>query len=448
MIFTRTRQFFRSKFVQDTLVLQVSKIALTLLGLVSTVLVTRLLGAELYGIYALSDSFYNVWRTLDLTGVSTSTSTRLGIAIGAGDEREVENLMAFYVQISMMTTVGLALLLALFGSPVAAWVQGNASIGVMAALLALTGPGDAFYSLVIIALQSRRSFRALALLQNANQFVLTASMITAVLINPTPMSLIFARLFYSYSTMILALIAYARMRRQGEVTLPPMRSVIARAPHLSPRPYWRFGVANALDKNVSNLYVEIPRQITGIIGGDRAVAYFSLAVRGLAQASLLTSAIFDNMQAVVPQMVGRGDFARLWRNFVRVLGVLALGGVIFYGLLALFTPFVIAPLFGDEWTPVIPVLLPLTIYGAITMVGGIFGPLYRAFGMMRAALSVKLVALALALPLGIFLMMSAGSSETGIAVGGAWTINLEYILSIGLTMAIMLPVLRRKAQDE
>lgn len=457
MILTRVRQLFRSKFVQDTLILQIGKIAVTLLGLISTLLVTRLMGPHFYGTYALSDSFYNIWKTLDLTGVTASTSTRLGIAIGAGDEREIENLMAFYVQITMITTFGLALLLALFGSSVAQSLHGDANIGTLAALLALTGPGDAFYGLVVIALQSRRSFRALALLQNANQFVLTASMIAAVLINPTPLSLVLARLFYSYTTMIIALIAYTSLRKQGEV-LPPLRSIIARAPRLSPRPYLRFGFANALDKNVSNLYVEIPRQIIGILGGERAVGYVSLALRGLAQVSVLTSAVFENMQAVVPQLVGRGDYTRLWRNFMRVLGVLALVGLVFYGLLALLAPSVVAPVFGDEWTPVIPVLLPLTLYGAITTVGGIFGPLYRAFGLMRAALGVKLLALALILPLGFVLMTNVSlnsepfvgwshfnGAATSVAVVGAWTINLLFVLSIVLTMAITLPMLRRKA---
>jgi O-antigen/teichoic acid export membrane protein len=448
MILSRARELLHSKFVHDTLILQVGKIVVTLLGVISTVLVTRLMGPQLYGVYALSDSFYNVWKTLDLTGVSTSTSTRLAIAVGADNEGEVESLMAFYIQVSMITTVGLALLLGLLGSTVAQWVQGNATIGMLAALLALTGPGDAFYNLVIIALQSRRSFRALALLQNANQFVLTVSMIAAVLISPTPLSLVFARLFFSYATMIIALIAYARLREQEQFTLPSMRSIIVRAPRLSPRPYWRFGFANALDKNVANLYIEIPRQIVGILGGERAVGYVSLALRGLAQVSVLTSAVFENMQAVVPQLVGRGDYARLWRNFVQVLGVLALGGFVFYGLLALLAPLFVTPIFGDEWTPVIPVLLPLTLYGAVTTVGGIFGPLYRAFGMMRAALGAKLLALALALPVGVVLMGSGGGSELASAIGGAWMINLLFIVSTLLTMALTLPVLRRKAQGK
>jgi O-antigen/teichoic acid export membrane protein len=445
MIRTRAQQLLSSKFFQDTLVLQIGKIIVTLLGAVSAVIVTRLMGPAAYGYFRQSENFYNLWKTLDLTGVTASTNTRLGIAVGAKDEDEIHNLMAFYVQVSMITTIGLALLLALFGATVAQWLQGDAYIGTLAALLALCGPGDALYGLVILTMQSRRSFRMLALLQNANQLVLTTSMIAAVLINPIPLSLVLARLFFSYSTMIIAFIAYARLRRQDQ-TVPSMRAVIARVPHLSPRPYWRFGFANAIDKNIANLYLQIPILVVGMIGGSAAVGYLDLALRGMAYGSLLTSAVFENMQAVVPQLVGRKDYAKLWRNFVRVFAMLTLGGIIIYGLMALLARYIIPPVFGEEWLPVIPVLVPLAIYGAVTMASGIFGPLYRAFGMMRAAINVKLLALALGLPIGIALMNSSSGSDIEVAVSGAWTINILYVLSAGLTMAITLPVLRRKAK--
>src|SRR5690606_41693460 len=113
---------------------------------------------------------------------------------------------------------------------------------------------------------------------------------------------------------------------------------------------------------------------------------------------------------------------------------------------------------GNEWTPVIPVLVPLTLYGALTTVGGIFGPLYRAFGIMRAAFGIKLLTLVLVLPVGIVLMQSLSLnidpfwgwshfdlSATRAAIGGAWTINVLFLVSIALTMAITLPLLRRKA---
>jgi len=183
--------------------------------------------------------------------------------------------------------------------------------------------------------------RSLALMQNANQLVLTVCAIIAVVISPTPASLVMSRVVYSYLTLALAFVVYTRRRSDGQVAYPPLRAVFARARTVSPRPYWRFGVANAIDKNLSELFVQLPLQLVGIYAGARAVGYLQLALNGIAQAGIFSSAVLDNMQAVVPQAVGRRDFAGLWRNFRRVLGVLAVGGVMLYGALALFAPLVI-----------------------------------------------------------------------------------------------------------
>src|SRR5690606_27285255 len=126
---------------------------------------------------------------------------------------------------------------------------------------------DALYGLVSIDLQSRRSIRAYMALSYANQFTLTAALVAAVLISPTPEALVAARLFYAYATLFIALGVYARQRGAGQVAYPPMRAILARAVTVSPRPYWRFGVANAIDKNLASLFTQIPLQLVGIFAG-------------------------------------------------------------------------------------------------------------------------------------------------------------------------------------
>ena len=83
----------------------------------------------------------------------------------------------------------------------------------------------------------------------------------------------------------------------------------------------------------------------------------------------------------------------------------------------------------------------LAVFGVATTVGGIFGPLYRAFDMAGAALAIKVAALALMIPLGVALIDALG------AVGGAWTISGLYAVSVALTAAVTLPALRRRAAE-
>lgn len=462
---TRLRQLFSRKFVQDTLILQVGKIGMVALSLLSSVLVWRLMGPQEYGIYVLAQSFLVIWMTLDFTGLGMSTSTRLAIAIGKRDESLILDYLAFHVQVSLAVRVLMVVMIALVGGAATALLYGNSQIGVLAMWLAVGGVADALYGLVIISLQTRRLMRSLVLLQNVNQFTLTALLITAVLISPTPESLIAARVIYSFATMLFALYFYQRRRTGGQVSYPPLRAIFARARTVSPRPYWRFGVANAIDKNISELFLQIPVQLVGVFSGARAVGYLTLAVSGITQASILTSAVFENMQAVVPQLVGRGDYKTLRRNFGRVLLVMALGGVLFYGAVALVAPLIIPPILGAKWLPAVPPLVVLTIYGAVSAVGGNFGPLYRAFGQMRESIVAKLVALVLVLPVGIILLqrVAAGHAFTGwlgvelippdlsgagvSALVGALMIDALFVISVALSALITLPELKKRADD-
>lgn len=438
----RGRQFFRRKFVRDTLILQVSKIGITGLGLVAWLIVPVTLGTENYGIWALVQSFLAIWLTFNLTGISMSTATLLPVAIGAGDADRVRDLLALLLQVSLAWGAFSFVVLALIGPPLALQLYGATEIGALAALLAVTLLIDPFYHLVIIALRSRRSMRAVAVLQNANQLVLTICLVTAALLRPEAGALVVARLVYSAVTALLALVFYQRQRAPEDAGSPPLRAVMRHTLHVSYRPYWRFGLANALDKNVANLYLQLPLQLVGIFAGTTAVSHLQLALRGIEQTAFFTSAVFENMQAVVPQAIGRGDYARLWANFFRVLVVLTVGSALFYLAFALLAPLVIVPLFGEEWLPVLPLLPILALFGVVTTIGGIFGPLYRALNRVRWALLVKVLALVLLLPVGLMLI-----DQTG-AVGGAWLITGLYALSVALTAVVTLPVLRRLARAQ
>ena len=465
---SRVRQLLRRKFIQDTLVLQVGKFSLILLSLISSVLVWRLLGPERAGIFALGESLMGVWQSLDLSGVGTSTSVSLAIAIGAKDQGAILDLMAFYVKLSFLINVLLTVLIALLGTQITAlFYSGDTRIVTIAVILSVGSIADAGYGMVVISLRSRRSMRSFALLQNANQLVLTTCVITAVLIHPQPESIALGRLAYSYLTLLLATIVYQRTRTQGQAHYPTLRAIFARAITVSPRPYWRFGVANAIDKNINSLFIALPLQLVGSLAGARAVGYLDLALSGMTQAGTLTSAVLDNMQAIVPQAVGRRDYTGLWRNFRRVLVVMTFVSLVLYGLLALVAPFAIPPVLGSRWIPAIPPLVILTLYGAFTTVGGNFGPLYRSFNLMRQTIFVKLLTLALVVPIS-FVWMHAqfaahpqplqpffglapllGNAQSGSwgAVAGAWMIDAIYLLSIGLTAAVTLPELRRRARS-
>jgi O-antigen/teichoic acid export membrane protein len=458
------RKFLQRKFVQDTLALQVSKIVSVGISFVSSVLIVRLIGPSEYGEWALAVSFLAIWQSFNLTGIGPSTITRLSAAVGAQDTEETLNLMGFYVRISMMWAAISIVSLAILGAPLASRLYTTdvtllstsllpvtfqlpeTSIGYLAAVYAWALIPDSFYNLVIIALQSRRSMRTAAMLQNINTLMLAACVVTAMVLNPTATGMLIGRLAYSFSTMLVALWLYHRERTHDGLAYPTIRVISARARTVPVRRYWRLGFAIALDRNLANYFLQIPMQMVGIIVGTEAAGYLQLALKAIQLPQTMTSAVFDNMQAVVPQAIGRGDYARLWHNFNRVILILAVGSVGFYGLLVVlilgFGKPVAAFLYGEAWLPAVPLLGAIAYYGAITTIGGIFGPLYRALGLMREAILVKIVALILATLAGLWLVNQMG------ALGGAWAINVTFTLSISFTAIVTLPELRRRAAEQ
>jgi O-antigen/teichoic acid export membrane protein len=446
-------RLLRRKFVQDTLILQVGKVGTVLLSAITSLIIWRVLQPQGFGIYALAESFYGLWGTLDLTGVGAAFNTRLGIAIGEKNTGGILDLMAMSLKISFLMLTGLVVLIALLGAPIAEQIHGDPLIGSLAVGLGVAAVADGQYSLIMNSLAGRRYMRAVAVMGNINQLTLAVCTVGAVLIEQSPQSLLIGRLIYSYLTLGIAWWMYRSARRdemasQGEngLVFPSLREVYRRAVRVPVRDYWRFGFVNAVDKNLSGLFIQISMQIVGAVGGAAAASYLSLALSGITQAGIFGAAVFENMQAIIPQAVGRRDFVALRRNFLRVLIALGIGGLALYGVLALVAPFVIPPILGDEWTGAIPPLIVLAIYGAVTTAGGVFGPLYRAFNRMRAALMAKITALVVVLPFGVVLIQHLGSQNA--ALGGAWMINGLFVVSVGITGVVMLRELQKRGRQD
>jgi O-antigen/teichoic acid export membrane protein len=456
----RLRALLRRRFVQDTLVLQIGRVGTTLLTLLSSLLVARLLGTEAYGTWALVQSLLAIVLAFNLTGISAALSTRLPLAIGAGETDSIRDGLAVYVQVSTAWGVGLVGVLLLIGPSLGTQLYDDAQIGVLAAMLGLTVLPDALYNLVITTLQSQRAMRSLAVLQNVNQVVLLLGTLAALLISPTPLGMVLSRVVYSVLTLFIAVGFYQRYRTTFSVPYPPIRTVLRRMLRVSPRPYLGFGFLNAMDKNIASLYTEIPLQLVGIFAGRTAAGYLELGFKALTIANTFTSAVFDTMQVVIPQTVGRRDFSALRQNFTRVLLVLGIGGILFYGLFALGTPLLIPLLFDPSWQPAVPAVATLAVYGIVTTVGGIFGPLYRTLNLMRSAILVKLIALVVILVPGWLHMQQIGHIHTlwilpiavqadvpsvlqAGAISGAWMVNGLLTVSVLLTALFCLRALRR-----
>jgi O-antigen/teichoic acid export membrane protein len=370
------------------------------------------------------------------------------------------------VKVALFWGIGITVVLLLVGPLLTGLAyNGDTHIGLLAGMLSLTVLPDLLYSLITTTLQSQRSMRRLVILTNLNQVVLLLCTLVALAISATPESMVISRITYSTSTFFMALWFYHHYRRDYAVPYPTIRSVIQRIGSVASRAYLGFGFLNAVDKNIASFYTEIPLQIVGIYAGKTAAGYLELGFKALTIPATFASALFDNIQAVVPQAIGRRDFIQLRRNFLRVLTVLGIGGLVFYVLFALAVPILVPLIFSHQWIPAIPVVAVLAVYGIVGTVGGILGPLYRGLNLMRPIIIIKVVTMVVIILPGLLILrqqaaaadvwgiiqhttpLLAFGSQSG-AVIGAWIVNGLLVISALLTAFVALPALQRKAEEQ
>ncbi len=427
-----------SKFVRDTVTLQAGKISLLVVNMASFVVVLRLLGPEGYGTYQLVLAMHAMLMTINIAGLAPSTIIQLAEAVGAQDRTLIRNLMGFFLQISLVIALVMTLIAVLFGPLLAEASYQNDSIGRLLRVYTLTLFLAPVYTLSLIVLQSVRAMRSYSLLENGGNLAEAGLKILAVVLGGGVAGLIVAHVFSAAIKMLGGLYAYRRELHRRPALLPGPGEVLVAARRNSPRPYWRFGVSLALDKNVSAWYILLPVQLVGMWAGEAAVAYLKLGLNVFQYSDLLFKGILTNLETRLPADVGKRDYARLRDNVRRVLLWMIPVSVGLYAALAMFAP--LMPLvLGDEYSPAVVVIQILCVYGVAVGLGGLFGPLYRTLRVVRSMIVMRLVILTIAVLPGLWLIRTYGAN------GGAWVVNLVYALNLTFTLLIVWPRLSRLA---
>ena len=465
------QRFLGIKFVQDTITLQAGKMVLTAISVGSGIILLRGLGKDEYGIWSTMLTLYGLLLFFNLTGVDQSTLTRLSESLSAGNRTLTRDLMAFYLQVAVVVSVIFSTVAFLVGPSIAQSSYNSRAVGELMAVYTLVYLPLSIYQLMLLVLQSRRSMRAYTLLENGGVVIDAALVVVVVVTQTGAAGLVVAYLCSALIKAVGSVWAYRDLQRRRPETLPDIGEILTGARHNSPRPYWRFGFTLAIDKNLASLFILLPQQLVGMAHGPAAVGFLKLALSALNKPAVIFTGVLTNLAARIPADVGRGEYSRLQFNLKRVGLVVIPGVLVIFGAFAVLAPLAVPILIGEEYTPVIPLIRVLCIYAVITGVGGMFGPLYRSLRLMRPILVSKVAALALAALPALWLITQPFEALIGAetinrlshalhvlpplwladnfaALGGAWAITLVYAISVGLTIAITWPVVRRRARAE
>jgi PST family polysaccharide transporter len=151
-----------------------------------------------------------------------------------------------------------------------------------------------------------------------------------------------------------------------------------------------FNVFNYVERNLDNLLI-------GRFLGAGALGYYALAYRLMLYplqgvSTVIIRVLFPTYAKI------QDDDARFRRIYLQVTGAIAVVTFpVFFGLMATSEPLILT-IFGEEWRPVIPLILILGPVGMLQSVGTMAGAIYRAKGRTDWHFRFQLVTVSLSIP--------------------------------------------------
>jgi O-antigen/teichoic acid export membrane protein len=434
------RAVTQRKFVRDSAQLQAARFIATVITFATSLIIFRQLSVSVYGTWVLVQSFYGLVSAVNILGIPYTVSEQLGAAIGMRDQQQAARIIAFSLQTGWLWTVILGMFFITVGySLSSALYDGDASISSLAAMYALVGLANTCYATFLTTLSLNRLARYTSIVEILNQIVYGLSMLGALWFLPTTNGLVIAYGVQGVITAVIAVSAYQHAHHHSSnVILPKLSEVFQEVFRPFSWRLWVSGTITGLTRNLSMLFIQIPSQLIVIFIGREALGYLHFLLHLINNINILSTAVFDNAEAVFFQATGRRDFDYLKKNFLRLcLGMLIVNSVIL-GIFVLVAPILAPILYTDKWLISLPVLIPITLYSLTASMGGFAALILRAYQVVHRALFGVIVALLAMLIPTVWLIQNYG------VIGGAWAISMNYMIYVVSNYLIAFSLMRSK----
>ncbi len=424
----------RIKFVRDTFTLQIGTALKIGISAITSIILARILKPSGYGTYGLVFSIFGFINILGDVGADYSTIARFSAAYTRGDRKEATELLAFFIKISLITSV-LILILGILGAPyLALKLYKNPEIGYLTRLLFLTVPLGIIYSFATDVLQSIRMMKQLTILESLDSIITSLLVICFVLIGLGINGVVYGNVLATLLSSIIGLLIYFKLHRQMESILPSFGEVLKRLPRIEVRKYFSLGFLISVSKNIDRFIDSMPTLILGSFIAVEGVAYFNIAMGAASLIVVSTAAIARNLGSKLPQIIGKGNLDEFRSNFVKAsvyTGYISLGCTFVFLFAA---PYLVRYLYGREYLPAVRLIYLLAIYSGVS--GFRVGPvqLYRTIERVDIPIKINLLLLVFLTPVGLILIKYFKATGAALFVSG-W-----YVFSVSISFYVALQI--------
>lgn len=427
------RRLLSRPLLQDTLRLQAGQVLLVAIHAARSLVAIRWLGPASFGLYALAQSVVTTALIADVTAAARVALVGTAHALGRGEEGDAAGPLADLLRLSLAAAAVIAAGLWWLAPPIAGSVFGRPEVGRYAGWLGLCLIADIPFTLLVVALQSARRMTATATVEVARAGAWLAITVAALAIQASAAALVLAQLLTSLVAGAVAAAAYARVARR-DPRLPRWGALLRRALGRRSGPALASGVKIAVDKNLAALAGQLPILLLGRIDAA-AVGVLAAAMRVMALPAPLLAGLARNLDAALPARAAAG-IGEVRRTFLVATRFAAAGWTVVTVATALVAPLVLVRLLGEAYADGLPLVPVLALQSVVLGVGVGMGAVLRTLDRVGRSIASQVVAVAVTLPLGIWLVDLHGG------LGAVWFHALRVAVFTALAFAAVLRLLR------
>jgi lipopolysaccharide exporter len=395
------------------------EILMTVLAVVKSVILARLLAPEMFGLMGLCAIVIGAIETFTRPGIGQALIQRQSSFEDARDT-------AFTL---LLARGAILAMLLFFIAPFAAAYYGESELGTMLQFLSIVFVVGGFLNINTIARQKELNFRLLTYVNQSSAVLGTVATITAAYVLRNVWALVIGQLF---TTTLHTLLSYyfipgkPRLRLDRKIALELLA-------------YGKFITASSA---ILFLATNIDTAVIGKVLGTENLGYYVLA---FTFASLVTSNISKLASGIMMPAYSelQGDHSSLRNAYLRTLNLVsflifpATAGVLVTG------SYIVHIVYGPKWAPAVGALQVLVIFGLLRSLAAINGYLFEGVGKPQISLYsgvARLVALGF-----LILPMTNAFGLVGAAASVAGAMLVQWLILIVATKRLVGVSIRQMA---
>ncbi|MCG8097977.1 MAG: lipopolysaccharide biosynthesis protein [Candidatus Thiodiazotropha taylori] len=394
----------KAKVLRSGIWVGASKVFLTLLSLVRSVVLARLLSPDAFGLMGLAGIAIRAIETFTRPGISQALIQRQDDFDKASDTAFTLLLLRGFL---------LALLVAALAPFISSYYE-NETLESMLEVLAIVFIIDGLTNINTINKMKELNFRRISYIEQLTEFLSTIIVIFAAYILRSVWALVIGQLV---SSSLKALLSYYLI--EGK---PRIRFNWKIAKELLS--YGKFITASSI---VIFVATEIDTAVIGKIMGTEKLGYYVLA---FTFADLATSSISKLISSIMLPAYSKlqADKAALKKAYLTTLKFVCLITLPVMVGVVLTADLIINTVFGEKWYLSVTPLQILIVFGFIRSLTSINGYLFEGIGKPKIAFKISLLRLAILVPLIVPITKAYGLD--GVAVLITIGIAVQWIISI------------------